>query len=245
MTSKIVPRYRFQVGYNPCAPNQQPELQTLPFIRPWARFETSCTNFEQFSKQELQMRLKAEVLQYKRKHLRYTKAEIYSLAARNTFTKRNYLPKAHIDENGNLVAPQNTNIIYSDTDIALALEFDDITCDNSNIVYNKSSASDVPGPIVDLYLDPSVPVFNFGNPPRRYLAGGTYNVDNTIFDDVTDAQAELEYEQAILNEDVIAQLAATEQAVQTAAENIEIEDHSIGKNRHRSPKFKMKFSKNK
>ena len=180
-----VPRFRFPVGYNPCNPNQQPEQQEkLLFNRPWARFETTCTTFEQFSKQELQMRLKAEVLKYKRKDLRYTKAEKYALAARKNYVKKHYLPKAHIDENGNLVAPKNTNIIFAANDSALAVEFDDTICDNNAIIVNKSSASDVPGPITNLFLDPSVPVFNIGNPPRRYLTGGTSNVNNTVFNDI-------------------------------------------------------------
>jgi hypothetical protein len=177
-------RFRFQVGYNPCNPNQQPELQTLRFIRPWARFETVCTTLGQFTDQQLQMRLKAEVLQYKRKDLRYTKAEKYALAARKNYVKKHYLPKAHIDENGNLVSPKNTNIIFSANNSALAVEFDDTICDNNAIIVNKSSASDVPGPITNLFLDPSVPVFNIGNPPRRYLTGGTSNVDNTVFNNI-------------------------------------------------------------
>jgi hypothetical protein len=177
-----VPRFRFPVGYNPCNPSQKPEQQKeLKFIRPWGRFETTCTTFEQFSKQKLQMRLKAEVLQHKRKDLCYTKAELYSLAVRNT--KRNYFPKVHIDENGKLVAPKNTTIVSNDNGL-ITIEFNTINCDNNTIPVNKSSASDVPGPIIDLYLDPNVPVFNFGNPPRRYLTGGTSNVDNTVFNDI-------------------------------------------------------------
>ena len=82
MATKVT-GFRFKVGIT-CNPNQPPEQQIpVPYIRPWGRFKTTCTTFEQFSKQELQMRLKAEVLQYKRKHVRYNKAEIYSLAVKN------------------------------------------------------------------------------------------------------------------------------------------------------------------
>ena len=51
----LVPRFRFPHGYNSCDPNQsKEEKQKLLFIRPWARFETNCTTFQQFSKQELE-----------------------------------------------------------------------------------------------------------------------------------------------------------------------------------------------
>ena len=64
----------------------------------------------------------------------------------------------HIDENGNLVAPKNTTIVLNDNGL-ITIEFNSINCNNNILSVNKSSASDVPGPIVDLYLDPNVPVF--------------------------------------------------------------------------------------
>ena len=173
-----VPRFRFPLGYDPCNPNTvSQEQQKLLFIRPWNRFEATCINRNgNFTTRQLEMRAKAEILQYKRKHIRYTKAEKYALASRKNHAKKHYLPKAHIDENGNLVPAKNTTINNG------VVFFNE----NCNITVSKSSASDVPGPSVNLLLDPAVPLVNFENPRRVYRVGGTYNVNNTIFNQIND-----------------------------------------------------------
>lgn len=182
-----VPRFRFPIGYDPCNPNIPPEQQQkLLFIRPWARYGTNCIDNKTVTQQQLQMRVKAEILQYKTKHVRLTKAEVYALAARKHYVKRHYTPKAHIDENGNIVAAKNTNIIYATNNSALALEFNNENCGNGKITTHKSSASDVPGKSIDLFLDPKVPLVRFNNPQRVFRAGGFYNVDNTIYNAIND-----------------------------------------------------------
>ena len=172
--SVTVPRFRFPLGYDPCNPNVPKEQQQkLLFIRPWNRFETTCSNVNNnFTQKQLQMRVKAEILQYKQKHIRHTKTEKYALASRKHYIKRHYVPKVHIDENGNLVPAKNT-IINNGVVI-----FDN-KCDNISV--HKSTASDVPGPAVDLFLDPNVPLIARENPQRIYRASGTLNVDNTVF----------------------------------------------------------------
>lgn len=169
-----VPRFRFPLGYDPCNPNVPKEQQQkLLFIRPWNRFNLTCVETNSnFTKKQLQMRVKAQVLQYKQKQVQLSKAEKYSLASRKHYSKRHYIPKAHIDENGNLVPAKNTTINNG------VIFFDD-SCDSISI--HKSTASDVPGPAIDLFLDPNVPLIARENPQRVYRVGNTYNVDNTVF----------------------------------------------------------------
>jgi hypothetical protein len=175
--SITVPRFRFPLGYDPCDPTTAPrEQQKLLFIRPWNRFKTTCINTDNnLTQEQIQMRVKAEVLQYKQQHIRHTKTEKYALAAREHYKKRHYVPKAHVDENGNLVPAKNTIINNG------VVFFDD-NCDK--IIVHKSTASDVPGKSVDLFLDPDVPLLTRKNPPRVYRAGGTSNVDNTVYNPV-------------------------------------------------------------
>lgn len=170
-----VPRFRFPIGYDTCDSNTPPQQQQkLLFIRPFARFELTCFNTGSFSQYQLQMRAKAEVLQYKPKHQRLSRAQKQSLASRKHYSKRHHLPKAHIDENGNLVPAKNTTINNG-------VVFFDTSCDK--IIISKSTASDVPGPAIDLFLDPNVPLIYSENPQRIYRAGGTNNVDNTIYNE--------------------------------------------------------------
>lgn len=169
-----VPRFRFPLGYDPCDPNISREnQQKLLFNRPQNRFETTCVQTSSnFTKKQLQMRKKAEVLQYKRKQVQLSSAEKYSLASRKHYSKRHYVPKAHIDQNGNLVPAKNTTINNG-------IVIFDNNC--NRITVNKSTASNVPGPAVDLFLDPNVPLIARENPQRIYRAGNTYNVDNTVY----------------------------------------------------------------
>ena len=170
----IVPRFRFPLGYDPCDPTTTAQQQQeLIFLRPWNRFQLTCfeTN-SNFTKKQLQMRVKAQVLQYKQTHVQLSSTEKYSLASRKHYSKRDAIPKAHIDENGNLVPAKNTTINNG------VLTYDN-NC--NSITVHKSTASDVPGPAVDLFLDPNVPLIARENPQRIYRAGNTYNVDNTVF----------------------------------------------------------------
>lgn len=167
-----VPRFRFQLGYDPCNPTTpRQNQQKLTFIRPWSRFQNPCLDFDNVTRSQLQMRGKAEILQYKRKHVQMSRAEQQALAARKNYSKKNYVPKAHIDENGNLVPGKNTSIVNG------AIVFDS-KCNQISV--NQSTASDVPGPPIDLFLDPSVPLIYTENPPRIYRAGGTSNVNNVV-----------------------------------------------------------------
>jgi hypothetical protein len=168
----IVPRFRFPLGYDPCNPNTETQKQQkLLFNRPWNRFESTCINTNNFTQQQLQMRVKAQVLQYKQKQVQLSSTEKYSLASRKHYSKRHNIPKPHIDENGNLVPAKNTTINNS-------VVIFDSNC--NSITVHKSTASDVPGPAVDLFLDSNVPLKTRENPQRIYRAVNIYNVDNSV-----------------------------------------------------------------
>jgi len=174
----FVPRFRYPVGYNQCDPTVPREKkEEVCFLRPWARVDNSCDELlKNFSPEELQMRLKAETLQYKTKHVQHNKAQKYALSARKNFTRKSYLPKAFIDERGNVKTSKNTNVVFGNSGSIIGLSYKN-NCSDS-ILVNSSRASGVPGPAMNLYLDKSVPVVNFGNQRRTYRGGNlTTNVN--------------------------------------------------------------------
>jgi hypothetical protein len=170
-----VPRFRYPIGYDPCNPTISKEEKILVnFFRPWTRFENSCIT-SSFSKSELQMRLKAETLQYRSKQ-QTSRAEKYARVARKNLAKKHYNPKVHIDENGQLVPGKDTNIVFDSNGSAISIEYLNENCKNPTVhksLFTCGSNRNPPCPSVDLYLDPSVPLINFGNQRRTYLAGSS------------------------------------------------------------------------
>ena len=168
-----VPRFRYPIGYNPCNPTIPREEKVLVnFVRPWTRFENTCIS-SSFSKNELQIRLKAETLQYRSKQ-QTSRAEKYAKAARKNLAKKHYIPKVHIDENGNLVPSKGTTINFNSSGDAISIQYNDENCANLTVrksLFSCGSKQQTPCSSVDLYLDPSVPLINFGNQRRTYLAG--------------------------------------------------------------------------
>ena len=100
----------------------------------------SASPYPTYTQEQLNMRRKAEILQYQPK---------------KQSTQQNSLTKAQKFAqivNGSASKPVNTTT----------------TC-NDGIIYTPSTSSGVPGPVQNLYLDPSIPLYNY--PSER-----TYNL---------------------------------------------------------------------
>ncbi len=112
-----------------------------------------------YTQEQLNMRRKAEILQYKStnqnsKQNGITKAQTYSQIANGTYQNTN--------QNGVIKTTVRKGII-------------DRTVCSETIVYRPTTSSDVPGPVQLLYLDPSIPLYN-------YSTDRTYNIYETIDD---------------------------------------------------------------
>jgi len=129
---------------------------------PWSRATLVCNN-SNYSQFELDMRRKAQILQYKRKQNNPTKKQLWSMLNKGELTRK----KTWATQGINISNPNTNN---------LTLVGNTLVC-NSNtveplIIVNSSTSSDVPGKPIGLYLNQSVPLTNY----RRqitYSAGGS------------------------------------------------------------------------
>lgn len=118
---------------------------------------TPVSPYPQYSKFQLDMRRKAEILQYR---------------ANATNTKTNNLTKAQLFSllvNGKLQQ-------YNPSTLA-DISNGRINC--NEMVKTPTSSSNVPGPVIDLYLDPSVPLYQYNKNTESY--GIINSVDDSLW----------------------------------------------------------------
>ena len=121
------------------------QIKRLKQLSPpqWVRFELITPYVGGITKEQLDMRRKAEILKYSSKSAtsvkQLTKKEKFALVSRI-----NYKQSRKIN-------------LYSTVD-----------CSGDALLPVPTSSSDVPGPIIYLYEDPNVPLYNFGREDRNY-----------------------------------------------------------------------------
>lgn len=121
------------------------QIKRLKQLNPpqWTRFELINPYVGGITKEQFDMRRKAEILKYSSKSgtsvKQLTKKEKFALVS-----KINYKQSRKMN-------------LYSNVD-----------CSGDALLPVPTSSSDVPGPIMYLYEDPAVPLYNFGRPDRNY-----------------------------------------------------------------------------
>jgi hypothetical protein len=131
----VIQRTRFQIFNIP--PIRYDNLSNNPYER------INPTTGKKFTKFEIDMRRKAEILKYNPNRSstqtnNFTKAEIYAQVVSGKYQQRTY-PNYYIIDN-----TSNNQIESCPVNIK-----------------TPSSSSDVPGPIIDLYEDVNVPLYNY------------------------------------------------------------------------------------
>jgi len=119
---------------------------------------TPISPYPQYSQFQLDMRRKGEILKYKAnatntKTNNFTKAQLYSMLVNGT-SGTQYTQEQLLDI---------SNGIFQ--------------CDG--IVMTPTSSSDVPGPVMNLFLDPSIPLYNYAFNNRNY--GIINSVDDSLW----------------------------------------------------------------
>jgi len=171
----------------------------LNFIVPPIRFNTTSPyiQFPQYQQQDYDMRRKAEILQYNRSNSKTnkpTKNKLWSMLNTTTAPQsKSYADKIvyDIDEFGNytqvVVKYPNTyqviktevavnnmnNPIYTITNVIIPGTLP-APCSDATMPMPTSS-SGVPGPIMNLYYDPEVPLYNYATNNRSYAIINTTN----------------------------------------------------------------------
>jgi len=144
---------------NPC----QPPIVEKTLFRPYYRTETSCNlNLQNYTQKQLDMRLKYHVLQHQQKGDQLTKAQRYAMASRRNYQpSANQIPSAFVNENGTIIPSPGYKIVNNT-----------IVCESPpGTIYTLTNKSDVPGPVINLFLDNTVPLRNTDNTRRTYLGG--------------------------------------------------------------------------
>ena len=125
---------------------------TYTFSRTWARTDNSCSNLTGFTQKQLDMRRKAEILEYKQNSMKLTKKQQYAQIAKGggPQRKKSWATQSH--------DPTYTNSNTRN----LEEKGNTLECNvsNNNNNRNPSSASDVPGNTM-LFLDKTVPLTRF------------------------------------------------------------------------------------
>ena len=132
----------------------------VKYFRPWSRTRIRNTN-NGVSEKELAMRRKVEVLKHQQNQNKLTKAQRISMASRNSLTRK----KAWASQNQ---IPDQTNPNTSN----LTRTGNTLQCLNYFKNSGYTNESDVPGKVMKLTIDNSVPLTLFGSPQRTYLGGG-------------------------------------------------------------------------
>ena len=128
--------------------------QTLDFTthRTWGRTDNACINVGDHTQTDLDMRRKAEILQYKGNSMKLTKREKYAQIA-----------KGHGPHRKTSWASQSFGAGYTNSNThGLKREGNTLTCSNTKLkdIKTHSSASDVPGNTM-LNFNMSVPLTRY------------------------------------------------------------------------------------
>jgi hypothetical protein len=135
-------------------PNGGPEPPRL-----WSRFNINCSPYTNFTQEQLDMRKKAEILQYKNNSSKLSKKMKWSQLSKgiNTYNKKTWATKSDTFTNPNVRNLPKVN--------------NTLICAHDPILCAPNTASDVPGNSTLCY-DKNVPLVNY-IVTRQYKAGGS------------------------------------------------------------------------
>jgi hypothetical protein len=130
----------------------------------WSRTTNSCIANASYSIEDLDMRRKAEVLQYKKNSTNMSKKQKFSYISNNPIGQKPKFPVTPVEQalfNYGVYTPPPINT--------------QICSDNTNIIFSRPTSSNVPfnpKKKVFLYYDPSVPLTNWKTQRIFTNAGG-------------------------------------------------------------------------
>ncbi len=121
--------------------------------RHWTRFENKCPNYSQYTREELNMRRKAEILKHKQNTVNLSKKHHYALLAKGSLRQqKSWGSQSH----GKPTSANSKNLPRTGNTLVFS-------CNQNNCA--SSTSSGVPGPPVTLCYNATVPLHNY---KRRY-----------------------------------------------------------------------------
>ena len=126
--------------------------------RLWSRAGGNNCPGEGYSTYDLDQRRKAEILKYKGNGAQMSKAQQYSMASRSALTRK----KSWATQTQTYTNPNVDNLPESQIPINGVLRTVSLQCRNQPAIRcSLTSGSDVPGPVITLCMDKSVPLYNY------------------------------------------------------------------------------------
>lgn len=132
----------------------------------------------QFTKEQLDMRRKTEILKYKGNSSNslgnnLTRQQLFSLYSSGQYQEETLT--YDLDETIREEYDSFLDISFVVKDVVRIPNNVDTT--NCGIIYTPTSSSDVPGPVINLYNDPSVPLYNYQRNTAAYGIGYMDQID--------------------------------------------------------------------
>jgi len=129
---------------------------------PWSRATLVCTG-RNYSDFELNMRRKAQILQYNKNQNNPTKKQLWAMLNKGELTRK----KTWATQGINITNPNTNNLNLIGNTLVC-----NVNAVSPGVIVNPTYASDVPGKIIGLYLNPVVPLTNYKK-QITYSAGGS------------------------------------------------------------------------
>jgi hypothetical protein len=126
-----------------------------------------------YSTYELDQRRKAEILKYKNNSSNMSKAQQYSMASRNALTRK----KSWATQTQTYTNPNVDNLPEIKIPINSVFQTVSLRCNNANNKCGRTSDCDVPGPVIPLCIDASVPLYNYKS-QTTYSSGSNFESFN-------------------------------------------------------------------
>jgi hypothetical protein len=106
-----------------------------------------------YSTYALDERRKTEILKYKKNGAQMSKAQQYSMLSRNALTRK----KSWATQTQTYTNPNVDKLPERESEgVTVALE-----CRRPQVLYSLTSDCDVPGPVIPLYIDAKIPLYNY------------------------------------------------------------------------------------
>jgi len=157
-----------------CNLRKRQQLFAMPSFR-----ATPISPYPTYTQRQLDMRRKFEILQYPNNRLNtrtnnLTKKSLFAQAITGKYQKQSYAP-IHTDTVRYTYDPL---FKLDSVNIDRTTEFPVPECPTDDLIQTPTSSSDVPGPIIKLYKDPTVPLYNYANSSVENYA--ITDVDNQV-----------------------------------------------------------------
>lgn len=137
---------------------------------PWSRATLNCVDYQNpiIGINDLEMRRKAQILKYNKNQNNPTKKQLWAMLNKGQLTRK----KVWATQGINYTNPNTSNLNFANNNSNTNILQCSAATAEPLIVKNSSTASDVPGNPIELYLDPNVPLTGY-IVQQTYSAGGT------------------------------------------------------------------------